>query len=103
MAHLLETHGLKAFYGDAQALFGIDFGLDAGEVIAIIGANGAGKSTFLKSLTGLVKAPRDAILFNGEAIGGRPPPRIRPTGAPPPPPGQRPLPPPAVADNPPTR
>jgi len=70
---LLETSKLQAFYGDAQALFGIDFGLDAGEVIAIIGANGAGKSTFLKSLTGLVKAPRDAIFFNGEAIGGMPP------------------------------
>ena len=70
---LLETSQLQAFYGDAQALFGIDFGLDAGEVIAIIGANGAGKSTFLKSLTGLVKAPRDAIRFNGEAIGGMPP------------------------------
>jgi branched-chain amino acid transport system ATP-binding protein len=70
---LLETRGLQAFYGDAQALFGIDFGLDAGEVVAIIGANGAGKSTFLKSLTGLVKAPRDAIRFDGEAIGGLPP------------------------------
>ena len=71
--NLLETHGLKAFYGDAQALFGIDFGLTEGEVVAIIGANGAGKSTFLKSLTGLVKAPRDAIRFDGAAIGGLPP------------------------------
>ncbi len=52
---LIETHGLTAFYGDAQALFGIDFELHAGEVVAIIGANGAGKSTFLKALTGLVK------------------------------------------------
>ena len=70
---LLQTHGLKAFYGDAQALFGIDFGLSEGEVVAIIGANGAGKSTFLKSLTGLVKAPQDAITFDGAAIGGLPP------------------------------
>ena len=70
---LLETSGLQAYYGDAQALFGIDFGLDAGEVVAIIGANGAGKSTFLKSLTGLVKAPRDAIRFDGVPIGGLPP------------------------------
>jgi branched-chain amino acid transport system ATP-binding protein len=73
MAPLVSTHGLQAFYGDAQALFGIDFELHAGEVVAIIGANGAGKSSFLKSLTGLVKAPRDAIRFKGEAIGGLPP------------------------------
>jgi branched-chain amino acid transport system ATP-binding protein len=70
MAALLSTHGLTAFYGDAQALFGIDFELHAGEVVAIIGANGAGKSSFLKSLTGLVKAPREAVRFQGEAIGG---------------------------------
>jgi len=66
---LLTTHGLQAFYGDAQALFGIDFTLAPGEVVAVIGANGAGKSTFLKALAGLVKAPREAIRFKGEAIG----------------------------------
>ncbi|CAA2108394.1 ABC transporter ATP-binding protein [Variovorax paradoxus] len=73
MTALLTTHGLQAFYGDAQALFGIDFSLSAGEIVAIIGANGAGKSTFLKSLTGLVRAPLDAIRFKGEPIGGLPP------------------------------
>ncbi|WP_395350209.1 ABC transporter ATP-binding protein [Variovorax sp. UC122_21] len=76
MTALLTTHGLQAFYGDAQALFGIDFALAAGELVAIIGANGAGKSTFLKSLTGLVRAPREAIRFRGEAIGGLPPSEI---------------------------
>ncbi|MFS2052498.1 ABC transporter ATP-binding protein [Variovorax sp. Varisp41] len=72
-ASLLTTHGLQAFYGDAQALFGIDFALAAGELVAVIGANGAGKSTFLKSLAGLVRAPREAIRFKGESIGGLPP------------------------------
>lgn len=73
MTALLCAEGLQAFYGDAQALFGIDFELHPGELLAIIGANGAGKSTFLKCLTGLVRAPREAIRFKGEAIGGLPP------------------------------
>ncbi len=73
MTALLEAHGLKAFYGDAQALFGVDFTLSQGELVAIIGSNGAGKSTLLKCLTGLVRAPRDAVRFKGEAIGGLPP------------------------------
>jgi len=70
---LLRTHQLKAFYGDAQALFGIDFELHSGEVVAIIGANGAGKSTFLKCLTGLVKTTREAIDWKGRPIGAQPP------------------------------
>lgn len=73
MSALLQTQDLKAFYGDAQALFGVNFALNAGELVAIIGANGAGKSTFLKCLTGLVKAQPDAILFKGRPIGGVPP------------------------------
>ncbi len=70
---LLQTHGLQAFYGDAQALYGIDFQLAAGELVAIIGANGAGKSTFLKCLTGLVKAQPEAIRFKEQPIGGSAP------------------------------
>lgn len=73
MTALLQTSDLTAFYGDAQALFGIDFELSEGELVAIIGANGAGKSTFMKSLTGLVRVDADRIHFKGEAIGGLPP------------------------------
>lgn len=72
-AALLQTRDLQAFYGDAQALFGIDFELQPGELVAIIGANGAGKSTFLKCLTGLVKADRDAIHWKGQPIGSQHP------------------------------
>lgn len=73
MAAVLQTHQLLAFYGDAQALFGIDFELHAGELVAIIGANGAGKSTFLKCLTGLVQSASHAITWKGQAMGGRAP------------------------------
>src|SRR5215475_11123149 len=66
---LLETRKLTAFYGDFQALYGIDLSLDAGEAIAIIGANGAGKSTFLKAVAGLVPRAADAVLFEGVPIG----------------------------------
>lgn len=76
MNALLQTHELKAFYGDAQALFGIDFELNQGELVAIIGANGAGKSTFLKCLTGLVKAPADSIRWKGAPVGGLSPSHI---------------------------
>ncbi len=67
---LIATRALNAFHGDAQALFNMDFDLDAGETVAIIGANGAGKSTFLKCLTGLLKSPRNDVYFDGHGIGG---------------------------------
>jgi branched-chain amino acid transport system ATP-binding protein len=70
---LLQTHDLTAFYGDSQALFGIDFQVTAGEMVAVIGANGAGKSTFMKAVTGLVKTRADGIRFQGQPIGGLPP------------------------------
>jgi len=72
MDPILRTQSLEAFYGDAQALFGIDFELFAGELVAIIGANGAGKSTFLKCLTGLIKVPRHAVHWKGQSMGGLP-------------------------------
>ena len=68
---LLQTRRLTAFYGDFQALYGIDTSLEAGETIAIIGANGAGKSTFLKAIAGLVRRPADGVLLDGEPIGAK--------------------------------
>jgi branched-chain amino acid transport system ATP-binding protein len=68
---LLETRKLTAFYGDFQALYGIDTTLERGETIAIIGANGAGKSTFLKAIAGLIHGPADSVLLDGTPIGAR--------------------------------
>jgi branched-chain amino acid transport system ATP-binding protein len=69
-APLLAVRGLDAFYGDFQALFGISMEIARGEAVAVIGANCAGKSTLLKSVAGLMRARPDAILFDGDAIGG---------------------------------
>ena len=69
---LLETHDLTAFYGHFQALYGISLTLQEGETVAIIGANGAGKTTFLKTVAGLIKARPSAVQFAGEHIGSRP-------------------------------
>lgn len=73
---LLKTHNLTSFYGDFQALFGIDFEVGEAEIVAIIGSNGAGKSTFLKTVTGLLAASRDAVQFDGQSIGGMAPGKI---------------------------
>lgn len=72
MTSLLETRQLEVFYGDFQAVFGVDFHVEEGETVAIIGANGAGKSSFLKALAGLVKSRPDGILLDGKPMGGRP-------------------------------
>jgi branched-chain amino acid transport system ATP-binding protein len=69
MTALLNVTALDAFYGDFQALFGIDLELHRGEAVAVIGANGSGKSTLLKSLAGLVRNRPDAIRLAGQNIG----------------------------------
>ncbi len=65
---LLQARSVTASYGDAQALFGIDLDMDAGEVVALIGANGAGKSTFLKTIAGMLPPRTGEIRLDGERI-----------------------------------
>ena len=67
-APMLEVKGLKAYYGSAQALFGLDFAVEKGGVTALLGANGAGKTTTLRALSGLIRREGD-ILLQGKPIG----------------------------------
>ena len=69
---LLAVRSLDAFYGDIQALFGVSIEVAAGEAVAVIGANGAGKSALLKSIAGLLRSRPDAIVFDGAPIGSVP-------------------------------
>ncbi len=75
-APLLTVSGLNAWYGDAHILFDVGFSVAAGEVVALTGRNGAGKSTTLKAIMGLLARKHGAIAFNGISIGGLPAYRI---------------------------
>ncbi len=66
---MLEVEQLDAFYGEQQALFGVGFGLDEGRVRTLLGANGAGKTTVLRALCGMVRSGGE-VRFAGERIAG---------------------------------
>jgi branched-chain amino acid transport system ATP-binding protein len=65
---LLDAAGVDAGYGTMQVLWGVDLDVRAGETVLLLGANGAGKTTFLKSLVGLVDARRGSIRLAGEDV-----------------------------------
>ncbi len=73
---LLEIKGLETFYGASQALFGVDLDVREGEVVALMGRNGMGKTTTINSILGLVRPRSGAISFAGKAISGLRPHRI---------------------------
>jgi branched-chain amino acid transport system ATP-binding protein len=70
---LLEVSDLIAVYGNVRATHGISLKVEENEIVALVGANGAGKSSTLKAIMGLVKIASGAIRFGGEDISGRPP------------------------------
>lgn len=65
---LLELRNITSFYGNVQALKGISLSVEKGEVVALLGANGAGKSTTLRTISGLIQAATGEVLFEGQAI-----------------------------------
>ncbi|MFQ3457492.1 ABC transporter ATP-binding protein [Bradyrhizobium sp. UFLA01-814] len=68
---LLEVNGLNSYYGDSHILFDVSMRVERNEVVALLGRNGAGKSTTLKSLIGVVTPRRGSVMFDGVEISGR--------------------------------
>ena len=77
---MLEIRGLRAAYGPIEALRGIDLEVRAGELVCLLGANGAGKSTTLRVISGLLRPAGGSIVFQGQSIGGGEPAAILAAG-----------------------
>jgi branched-chain amino acid transport system ATP-binding protein len=75
-APLLAIRSLRAAYGKIEALKGVDLDINPGEIVALIGANGAGKSSILRAITGLRPLRSGHILFDGKRLDGISPDRI---------------------------
>lgn len=73
---LLEIKDLRVSYGGIEALKGISFHVEEGQIVTLIGANGAGKSTTLRAISGLAPVKSGAILYDGQAINGLNPQKI---------------------------
>jgi len=76
MSNILEIKDLVVSYGGIEAVKGIDLSIEEGKIVTLIGANGAGKSTTLKTIAGLVKPKNASILFEGQEILGKTPDQI---------------------------
>lgn len=77
---MLNVEGLHSYYGKAHILDGLSFGIERGEVVALLGRNGAGKSTTMKSVMQLVKPRQGRVTFQGKDMVGQPAFRVAKTG-----------------------
>ncbi|AXN37672.1 ABC transporter ATP-binding protein [Peribacillus butanolivorans] len=68
---MLKIEDINVYYGNIQALKGISLSINEGEIVTLIGANGAGKSTMLKTISGLLKPKQGKIMYEGQSIGGK--------------------------------
>lgn len=73
---ILQVENLEVYYGVIQALKGISFHVNRGEIVSLIGANGAGKTTTLHTVTGLLRAKRGSIVYQGKELTNIPPHKI---------------------------
>ena len=67
---MLKLKGIEAGYGSLHILHGIDLEVNSGEIVAILGANGAGKTTPLRAISGLIGTRKGSMVFNGEDVTG---------------------------------
>lgn len=65
---MLEIRNIDVFYGDVQVLYDVSFEVRRSEIVALIGANGAGKSTTLKTISGLLRPLKGEVIFDGNPI-----------------------------------
>ncbi|MCX7169339.1 MAG: ABC transporter ATP-binding protein [Proteobacteria bacterium] len=68
MSAVLEVEGLETCYGRSQTLFGVDLRIEAGEMVTLLGRNGMGKTTTVRSIVGLLRPTRGSVSFLGESI-----------------------------------
>ena len=73
---MLDVENVSVFYGDAQALDGVSLAVDAGTIVAIVGANGAGKTSLIRTIAGMHRPASGRIVFEGSDIAGLPSHRV---------------------------
>ncbi|MDE0945016.1 MAG: ABC transporter ATP-binding protein [Alphaproteobacteria bacterium] len=77
---MLELSGINAFYGQSQALFGMSLSVEAGQVVSLMGRNGMGKTTTIRTIMGLMEPRGGELSFQGQSLSGLPPYRIAKLG-----------------------
>src|SRR6266851_7844320 len=73
---LLEVNNIETFYGPIMAIRGVSFAVPKGRIVTILGANGAGKTTILKTVSGVMDSQKGTVVFQGRPIHGMDPDRV---------------------------
>ncbi|MBC7635871.1 MAG: ABC transporter ATP-binding protein [Acetobacteraceae bacterium] len=79
-APLLQVSGIETYYGPIQAIRGVSIDVPEGKIVTVLGANGAGKTTILRTISGVLDADRGEIIFQGQSIAGQTPDRVMRAG-----------------------
>jgi len=79
-APLLQVSGIETYYGPIQAIRGVSIEVPDGKIVTVLGANGAGKTTILRTISGVLDANRGEIIFQGQSIAGQTPDRVMRAG-----------------------